>query len=427
VGTTISCRFTARIGFVILAAGACLNAAQQSPAPVPPLPAATAPAQPETPAQTPATSTETPATPKQAPGTTAPVPPLPAPGHKPGQPPGPTFPATAKWSAIVTAGPVTPPLVFDGHILLALQSGVLSSRRVEDGKEVWSLKIAVEQPMAAADGRVFVFSGKNLYAINAADGAEAWKVPSNVPTAPVIARGGWVIVASDDGVTARRASDGTAVWTKPLGAVAQRPAIDGGTLYVPVTDGELVAMNLESGAEVWRRALGTNPTAPLAYGDRIYLGSDAKQFYCLDAKSGEQAWVWRVGTRIIGAATADEARVYFVAMDNEVRALARGSGNQQWKYNLAYRPTDGPVLMGAQLAVPGITGELIGVVAATGKLSGKLTFVDKLATDPAFVPPDQAGGTAAVVSMTGGLKPEWTLSVATPPAPAPPAAASGSH
>ena len=113
-------------------------------------------------------------------------------------------------------------------------------------------------------------------------------------------------------------------------------------------------------------------------------------------------------------------------MDNQLWALSRATGNQRWKYGLAYRPTNGPVVMGRQVAVPGITGELIGLIAETGKVTGKLAFADKLATDPAFVPPAPGSDRAAVVSMTGGLKPEWTLSVATPPAPAP-AAGSGSH
>ncbi|MEO7270755.1 MAG: hypothetical protein ABIX28_16615, partial [Vicinamibacterales bacterium] len=121
-------------------------------------------------------------------------------------------------------------------------------------------------------------------------------------------------------------------------------------------------------------------------------------------------------------AAADTAHVYFTAMDNQLRALSRANGGRRWLFPLAYRPTRGPVLLGTQIAVPGITTELPGVTVSTGKTSGKLTLSVQLAIGPAFVAPDGADGLPAVVAITGGQTNQWTLSVAVP-APDPPAAA----
>jgi outer membrane protein assembly factor BamB len=354
-----------------------------------------------------------------APPPTPQVTPRPGP-PKPAELPPPTFPSALKWSETLTSGPVAPPLVFDGRVIVALQSGVLSSRTVADGREVWTAKLAVDQPVAADAGRLFVFTGASIHALDASNGVPVWTVEVGQPTAPVIARGGWVIVASGDRVLALRAADGATVWTKPVGAISERPAIEGSALYLPLTDGRLLAMDLATGAPSWERMVGAAPTEPLALPDRVCLGSDARHFVCLDAGSGADVWRWAIGTRVIGPAAADDSRIYFVAMDNYLRAVSRGSGNQRWKQALSFRPTHGPAVMGRQVSVPGITGELIGFAATTGKVTGKLALTEKLAIDPALVAPDQADGVPTVVSITGGLSTTWTLSAAIPPVEKPP-------
>jgi outer membrane protein assembly factor BamB len=136
---------------------------------------------------------------------------------------------------------------------------------------------------------------------------------------------------------------------------------------------------------------------------------------CLKAASGREEWGVDVGTRIIGPAAADESRVYYTAMDNIVRAVSRGNGNRRWAFPLAYRPTRGPVVMGSQVAVPGITTELPGINAETGKTTGKLTFAAQLATGPTLIAPGAADDLPAVVSVSGGNTGQWTVSAAVPP------------
>jgi outer membrane protein assembly factor BamB len=347
----------------------------------------------------------------------------PPPPAKKADPPAPKFPAAARWSITVDAAPVAPPIVIGGRVVLALRSGVLSARQVSDGADVWTVKLPVDQPPAADGDMIFVVTGGTLHALNGADGSTAWSVPIGQPSAPLLARGGWVISAGDGSVAARRGSDGETVWIKATGAVSQRAAIEGDILYVPLTEGRLLALDLETGTTRWDRPVGPAPTEPLAYADRIYLGSDNKRFMCLEAKSGAIDWQWEIGTRVIGPAAGDASRVYFTAMDNVLRALSRDHGGQRWKQRLAYRPTGGPVLMGSQVAVPGITSELSGFDVTSGKPTGKLTFPVQLAIGPSFVAPEGPDGTAAVVSITGGLTNQWTLSLsiaAPPPAAEPP-------
>jgi outer membrane protein assembly factor BamB len=323
---------------------------------------------------------------------------------------------------IVDAAPVAPPLVAEGRVILALRSGILSALLLADGTEAWTVKLAVDQPLAAEGDKIFVVAGETLHALNAVDGSSAWKAEVGKPSAPILARGGWVIVAGGGSVTALRAADGETIWSKSAGAISERPAIDGDGLYLPIAEGRLVALDLKTGNLRWDLEVGASPTEPLAYGDRVYFGSDSKRFFSRKAGSGREDWTWEVGTRIIGPAAADESYVYFTAMDNIVRALSRGNGGRRWAYPLAYRPTRGPVVIGGQVGVPGITSELPGLDVKSGKATGKLTLPVLLAIGPSFVPASGVDGVPAVVTITGGLTNQWTVSVSTPePVTAPPA------
>jgi outer membrane protein assembly factor BamB len=326
-----------------------------------------------------------------------------------------------KWSATIDAAPLTPALVSEGRVIVALRSGVVAARLLADGKdEIWNVKLAVDQPMAADGGKIFVVSGETLLALNGADGATIWRAEIGKPSAPILARGGWVVAASGGTVTALRGADGEKIWTKNTGAISERPAIDGDGLYLPISEGRLVAVDLKTGDVRWDQEVGASPTEPLAYGERVYLGSDRKNFVCLKAASGRDEWQIEVGSRIIGAAAADDSRVYFTAMDNIVRAINRGNGNRRWTYPLSYRPSAGPVVIGRQIGIPGITNELPGLDATSGKPTGKLTLSDKLAVGPSFVPPPATAAAPAVVTITGGLTTQWTISLATPPPDEPP-------
>jgi outer membrane protein assembly factor BamB len=404
-GTTISCRFGARIALSIAFLIVFLTPRFQA-------------------------SAQVPAAPVTIPQVTfEPVPRLPEPALPKPQPPppaGPVFPSASAWSVTIDAGPLVPPLVSDGLVVLALQTGTVSARHLSNGTEAWHLELRVDQPMAADAGLIFAVSGQTLHALSAKHGTPAWTAEIGNATAPVVARGGWVIVASGDGIEALRGSDGARIWKRATGAISERAAIGGSVLYVPIEEGRLVALDLTTGNPLWDRKVGPNPTEPLAYDGRLYLGSAAKQFVCINAESGATEWSWNIGSRTIGAAAADASNVYLVAMDNLVRALRRTNGGQRWTYALVYRPTAGPVVLGDQVAVPGITSELTGLAASTGKPTGKLQLPEKLAVGPAFIPPVPPGGAAGVVSITGGLTTEWILaawrpagSSASAPAPVP--------
>ena len=114
-------------------------------------------------------------------------------------------------------------------------------------------------------------------------------------------------------------------------------------VYVPLADGRIVALRIDTGDVVWERRLGGPTTGLLALDDRVYAGSNDNFFYALDAADGRVAWRWRTGADVVGVPVVDERNVYFVSLDNVLRALSRRTGVQQWARLLPLRPTRGPL------------------------------------------------------------------------------------
>ena len=115
-----------------------------------------------------------------------------------------------------------------------------------------------------------------------------------------------------------------------------------------------MALRVATGDPVWERRLGGAPTGLLATDDRLYAGSTDNFFYALDSRDGRVAWRWRTGADLVGIPVVDERHVYFVSLDNALRALSRKSGVQRWLRLLPLRPTRGPLEVGGTLIVSGI-------------------------------------------------------------------------
>jgi outer membrane protein assembly factor BamB len=277
------------------------------------------------------------------------------------------------------------------------------------------------QPAVGA-GLLFVVEEGAIVALHDSDGSIAWRIAfAETAAAPLVFDNGWLIAAADSGsVFAFRASDGGTVWRSDVGARANaRPALAADRVYIPTTDRRIVALHVESGMPLWERRLGGLPNDVLALDDRLYVGSDDNYLYCIDAKDGLVAWRWQTGADVIGLPAADERLMYFVSLDNLLRALDKRSGNQRWKRPLPLRPTTGPVRARDALIVSGVAPMLRAYFARDGTPAGEVTTEGELAAPPyVFENPDAA----AVIVVTRNLAKGAivsALSLAAPPPPTP--------
>ena len=105
-----------------------------------------------------------------------------------------------------------------------------------------------------------------------------------------------------------------------------------------LNDGRVVALRVETGEPIWEQRLGGAPNDILALDDRLYAGSKDNFFYCLMTEDGRVDWRWRTGADVVGRPSPTSGRVYFVSLDNVLRAINHSNGVQQWMRPLPFRP-----------------------------------------------------------------------------------------
>jgi len=313
------------------------------------------------------------------------------------------LPETPRWTVPSVGQPSGAPVVAGSAVIVPLKIGRLTAHGITDGAVIWTRDVTALQPLASDGEHVYVASAIGLHALDAKTGEVSWQLPIAAKfSAPPLAHAGWVVAAAGGELLAIRASDGHVVWRKNLGAMEFRPGLDGDLLVVPLIEGRVVAVNLPDGTEKWTALLGASPGEPLAIGGRVYVGTQDKWFYSLYADTGRIESRRSVGAIPAGRATVDEQQVYFAALDNVLYAVSRRTGTIKWRQGLPYRPTAGPVLIGANVLVSAyVDAPLKAFNAATGEPAGTVAFSATLSANPVFATlPD---GTGVVIGVTAGL------------------------
>jgi len=298
------------------------------------------------------------------------------------------FPLQARWTLALNA-PLSAPPAFDAtRGFFPLSGGRLVAYDLATGKQLWLVPIETAIEPAAGGGAVFVALHDLIAAVRVEDGTIAWRLPfADALATPLVWDNGWLIAATRSGsILAYRASDGRLLWRRELESPAHaRPALAADHVFVPTADGRVVSLRLQTGDVEWERRLGGAANDLLPLDDRIFVGSDDNYFYALRTSNGDKDWRWRTGADVIGRAAVDERAVYFVSLDNVLRALNRGSGVQRWKRALSMRPTAGPIYTNATLLMTGLSPTLVGFHAKDGTPAGEAAIGGQVAAPPQLV------------------------------------------
>jgi len=303
--------------------------------------------------------------------------------------PPPLFPAGTLWTLALNQRLTIPPAYAESHAYFAIEGDQLAAYELGTGAQEWIVTARPQLEPATGEGLLFIVEPGLLKALRTTDGGTVWErpIPGDLVARPVWDNG-WLILATREGeILALRAHDGYLIWRRDLGSQAHAPpSLAADRVYVTVDDGRLVALRVDTGALVWERRLGGPATGVLALDDHIYAGSIDNFFYSLNADDGKVDWRWRTGADLIGVPVVDERNVYFVSLDNVLRALGRNNGVQQWVRLLPLRPTRGPLRAGASLVVTGTAPTLRAYNIKDGTPAGDMATGGELAGAPYVVP-----------------------------------------
>jgi outer membrane protein assembly factor BamB len=326
--------------------------------------------------------------------------------------PLPLTPTENIWGLALNNSLTTAPAYEGTRGFFAIDGDRIAAYELLEGTQRWLVTAHPEMPPVAGGGFVFIREAQRLLALRSSDGAVAWELPiaDKLAVHPVWDNG-WLIVALATGeVRALRATDGHLMWTRDLKSPAHAaPALAADRVYVPTTDHRIVALRVDNGEPIWERRLGGAANEILALDERLFAGSQDNWFYCVMAADGRVDWRWRTGGDVIGKPVADDRYVYFVSLDNVLRAMNMVTGGQQWMRPLPMRPAWGAVLAGSTIVVAGQLPPLRAYNIKDGVAAGTLIGVATPAPEatpaaaaaPAEAPQKQAPPPALVALPNG--------------------------
>jgi outer membrane protein assembly factor BamB len=315
------------------------------------------------------------------------------------------FPLQVRWTASFEAALSFPPAYDATQAYVALRNHRFGAVSIADGEPAWSVECPITTAPAAGDGLAFAGGDGFVQAHAQSDGKVQWRTALDGVATSLFWDTGWLIATTDTGaLLAIRAIDGEVLWKRALGlALQSAPAPAGDRLYLSLHDGSVMALSLKTGESIWTTHLPKPAAGILALDDRLYLGSQDNKFYCLSTKKGSIIWSWRTGADVIGMPAIDTEHVYFISLDNVLRALDRKSGSLRWMRSLPMRPSSGPLLEGWTIVVPGVAAELHAYSAVNGTPIGDLVLLSELSLEMQLAAPlHLTGDNLLIVATKGG-------------------------
>ena len=264
------------------------------------------------------------------------------------------------WSINVGSPILSSPVLFDDLVVVGSIEGVVSAHDTTDGSEHWRFEASgsVSASLAVVDDTIYVGSEEGiLHALDATDGRERWQMSVGGPitSGPAVADDVIYVGATGGRFSAIDARSGAVLWSVELGPGGlTTPAVAMGTVYVglgfdaPEPPHDLVALDVVDGSERWTFASPSGRQVYLgAVGvDLVYAVSDDGSAYGLRPATGDVVWNHETGGRVGALAGLVREALYVSGTDWTVRALDAATGTRLWLVDVEGEPTIPAVLNG---------------------------------------------------------------------------------
>ena len=247
----------------------------------------------------------------------------------------------------------------EGERVVKPNSASITAISRRSGSVEWVADIGSIVAPVVSGGRVFVAAPSEIHALESETGKRLWQAPLDGPVrAPMLIRGNLLLaLVEPDQLVALRLDTHEIAWRVSVGQGRVQMNADEGAVYLTTPDSRVVSVALADGSVGWQRTLEGTLSEPALGRDRVLIGSTTDSLWALDPDSGDVKWRWlrRIfGGDVIGA-TVDDDVIYVVSLDNVVRALDRGNGNQLWIRRIGTRPVFPPRAFFGTVAVIGLS------------------------------------------------------------------------
>ncbi len=237
--------------------------------------------------------------------------------------------------------------------------------------------------MAVADGRIHASDGPTLYALNALDGSELWRLNTDGWVYSLKADRGVVVTGTrGGGVQAWDAASGERLW-ELSGAQADfetpesGPALHGGTVYV-WAGRHLRAIDTLTGRDRWSQTVGDAascggvPVRLLPAPDGVVYVSAGTRVLAIEAAHGDLRWRFEAPAVFLSppayapGPAVTGGGVYLADYLGTVYAIDAADGRDRWRIATEARQSADPVLVAAGSVHLGSGGALYTLDAVTG-------------------------------------------------------------
>jgi outer membrane protein assembly factor BamB len=315
------------------------------------------------------------------------------------------FPGGVLWQIDLAAPPSSAAAFDDTTAYVPLSNGELTAVRHADGSVQWRVKQGASARPHVMGDTLIVADGPLIVALDTATGKSRWRqtLDDAVSVSPVAGAAVVVVATSSGKAVGLEPGSGRTLWTAALGAPTRfAPAVAADSVYISLDDGRLVSLSLKDGRTLWQRKLGGTPAEPLPAGDRVFVGSKDKYFYSLGSSNGRVKWRWRTGGDLVGRPLVDVREVYFLSLDNLLRAAHRRGGNLRWNASLSSRPLGPAIRADDLILVTTVSQEIRAYKVKDGSPAGSMAMPGRLMGGPFLAPASENAPSRLVILTAAG-------------------------
>jgi len=206
------------------------------------------------------------------------------------------------WNYSTGWGGAGSPAIVDGVVYFGSGDGYVYALNATSGHQIWNYTSTGAQFLsspAVVNGVVYIaINGNSIgscccYSLNATNGIKLWKynttgIDNYVTTSPAVSNGVVYIGSRDGNVYALNADDGTELWKVTAGYfLFSSPAVVDEIIYLGSGDGNVYALDGASGAILSNYTVNNTPgrfvySSPAVDNGVVYIGSCDHQVYALN-------------------------------------------------------------------------------------------------------------------------------------------------